>query len=192
MKLNKLLASLGLTIITTAMVIIAEQKPSYAWLKICNRYSEKMNVAFGYLEIPDNRHRSSSSRYNTWVAEGWYNLDPGECAQVYAHELWRRNLNYYYYAKTPGGAVWSAKQGEGARFCVSSRKFTLKQTEEVNSRCGGDIKVFRRGGMVRDSEYGIIHHRPDRWETIATDTRWERFRQITVGRRTQNHTLDLR
>lgn len=191
MKLKKLLASLGLAIITTAIAIIAEQKPSYAWLKICNKYSEEMNVAFGYLEIPDNRNRSSSSGYNTWVAEGWYNIEPGECAQVYAHELWRRNINYYYYAKTSGGAVWGAQQGEGAEFCVSSRKFTLKQTEEVNSQCGGDIEVFRRGGRGRDSEYGTIYTIPDRWETIATDTRWERFRQITVGRRAQNYTLNL-
>ena len=100
-----------------------------AWFSVCNESSEKAYVSFAYLEARDNRinRRYAIQGISQWKSEGWWNLNPGQCSQVYPHELWRRNRYYYVYAENQSGTkVW----GGSHYFCVGrGNTFTADQAD---------------------------------------------------------------
>lgn len=82
--------------------------------KICNQSAVELSAIAGFYE-------------NGWVAKGWYNLDPGECATPYTGNA--RGRNFYVYADSNtdltrwlnGGNIhWSGYEGV---FCPPREKF---------------------------------------------------------------------
>lgn len=137
-----------------------------AWFDVCNRSNKRVTVAFGYRNSVDNREPTASSIGASWISEGWWSLNSGNCARVYPHELWRRNRYYYVFAKsTDGRLVWRGN----TPFCVVSRAFTLLNV----------------GNLCRDanSSDGLAEPR---------DARYESFQQVDIGGgRVQNYTYNL-
>jgi|688.fasta_scaffold416711_2 uncharacterized membrane protein len=94
--------------------------------KFKNETNKKIYLAFGY-PIPP---------YSSpiWVSEGWWHIDPGVTAIVYAEKLDSRY--YYYYAHDGGTLQWSGD----TVFNVSNLAFKLKRPSEcINTY---DTKLF--------------------------------------------------
>ena len=113
-----------------------------AWIKICNRTSANADVAFAWVDVNDNRDPSFD---NGWIVKGWWSLQPGQCASVYPHELWRRNRYYYYDATSPFGK-WAGGEGSSS-FCITSARMQIPQSSRVKSECGGTISWTYRPPM---------------------------------------------
>jgi uncharacterized membrane protein len=174
----KLLATLLFGVVGAVGVVLLDQKPSYAWLKICNNSSERIDVAFGYLNAEDNRNGGGG---DTWIAQGWWNLQPSRCSEVYPHELWRRNSVYYYYAHTAGrGRIWSGD----TPFCITNSRFLLSQTDQINSQCGGDITWSEMVWPEHGGGGSVVNR------TIR-GTYWQDFRRIDTGDNS-NYTINIR
>lgn len=126
--------------------IFFNQKPAHAWFEVCNRSGESVSLAFAYLDRSDNRH----SYYNNgWVSEGWWNLNSGDCTQVYPHELWRRNRFYYVYAQGNKGRVWKGNKS----FCTVQQRFKLGNAATNCSGPGRTWKNFVEINTGRSSDY---------------------------------------
>ncbi len=141
-------------------------KQANAWFSVCNRSNKQVELAFGYWNSVDNRETFADSIGGSWLSEGWWKLKPGQCTQVYPHELWRRNRYYYVYARsTDGRSVWSGNHS----FCVASSVFTILNL-------GGNC--YR------------LDTSPN---TNFPNSRIERFQQVDIGGgRVQNFTYNLR
>lgn len=88
--------------------------PVQAKFAVCNKAANPAKVAIGLFDG------------KAWVSEGWWTIDPHDCATLIDHPLVAR---YYYLYATDGGAgSWSG----GRSFCVAPRaKFTIR----VRSDC---------------------------------------------------------
>jgi uncharacterized membrane protein len=144
-------------------------KQANAWFKVCNSSSKRVDVAFGYLSIPDNREPFAAQSSKAWISEGWWTLSQGQCAQTYPHELWRRNRYYYVYAKsTDGRSVWKGN----TPFCIAPRVFTLFDYFVASGAC----REYMQDNTVRD----------------APDARQVGFIKVDIGSgRVQNFTYRL-
>ena len=133
---------------------------AHAWFQICNKSSSSASVAFAYMDAPDIRSYCDNiigscpplpPSGRVWNSEGWWSLDSGDCAQVYPHELTKRNSVYYVHAQSSDGSTWG---GENS-FCTLSSVFTLAF---ANSRCDyGEWKIFKevRTGNARNYTYNL-------------------------------------
>lgn len=137
--------------ISFGMVLLI-QKASFADLRVCNRTSETVTVAIAYKmdQALDCCGQSRNAGYvckkycAPWVAEGWWNLSPGGCANVLDRYLRYSNV-YYYFAHSEGNrSRWAGN----TNFCVSRDRF--KYFQEGGS-CS-DVEGFRefRTGNSRD------------------------------------------
>lgn len=140
-------------------MVISTQE-ALAWFTVCNQSSDKIYVAFGYLDAPDNRdvdygsHPQSMSSTTGWVAAGWFNLNSGECTNPYPHELWRRNRYYYVYAETANGKTW----GGNTYFCIDRHnRFSWGQRRDGS--CEGVFRGFYKvdigGGRVQNYTFTL-------------------------------------
>ena len=133
---------------------------AHAWFTICNKSSSSLSVAFAYMDAPDIRSYCNNvigscpplpPSGRVWNSEGWWSLDSDDCAQVYPHELTKRNSVYYVHAQSSDGSTW----GGGNSFCTLSSVFTLAF---ANSRCDyGEWKIFKevRTGNARNYTYNL-------------------------------------
>lgn len=74
--------------------------------QICNQYPSPVWVAFQWHEPACVDAREEER----WHTEGWWHLEPGQCAVVFAGDLKSGNRRYYYYyVETDDGAgtVWA-------------------------------------------------------------------------------------
>jgi uncharacterized membrane protein len=179
--ISKAVRLCGLLITSTALSIAAVAIPqgkALAWFKICNQSSEKTHAAFAYSDEPDNRSRRSrlpqaSVLLSSWVSQGWWALNPGQCAEVYPHELWRRNRYYYIYAeKASGRGTWSGNQffcvARGTAFTIGNADMPISTSNVIN---GCFIEEGNRGANI-----SILG-----------------FKEVNIGGgRTQNFTFNLR
>jgi|GEM_PF-1826759 len=85
-------------------------------LRICNGAGAKRYLAIGY------------SQNDQWVSEGWWNLDPGECATPVSGDLTQR---YYYYRAEDTNEYF---QGNGYMFCTVDEAFTIYGDENCQAR----------------------------------------------------------
>jgi uncharacterized membrane protein len=95
--------------------------------KFKNETNKKICLAFGY-PIPP---------YSSpiWVSEGWWNIDPGVTAIVYAEKL---DSRYYYFYAYDATGNW----GGDTVFNVSDNAFKLKRPSEcINTY---NTKLFRQ------------------------------------------------
>lgn len=139
---SRLIRFCSLLISSTVLSICAitiQQDKAMAWFAICNRSSQRTQAAFAYFDTGDNRPTKTKASVlgDLWVSEGYWMLNPGQCAQVYPHELWRRNRYYYVYAKSDIGTTWSGKQS----FCIArGTAFTIYNADlSVNTSPPGSL-----------------------------------------------------
>ncbi|MDF0600568.1 DUF1036 domain-containing protein [Psychromarinibacter sp. C21-152] len=92
-------------------------------LRICNSTGEIQSVSIGY------------EGDEGFLSEGWWNIDPDDCAKVLAGELQRRY--YYYRAEVEAGPF----EGEGYMFCTSPEVYTIVGDSDCESR-GYDTESF--------------------------------------------------
>lgn len=110
------------TIITSIVLLFTTN--TFAWLDICNYSTENnISVAIAYAEG------------NTWVSEGWWNIDQGQCKTVIGGTL--KNVYYYYYAYGSHGGEWSGNYS----FCTINNEFTLYNAG--NACSNGQWQNFR-------------------------------------------------
>jgi uncharacterized membrane protein len=172
--IHSLIRSHRLLFFSTALSICAislKQDKALAWYEICNKTSQRVQTAFAYMDRWDNRTRPRAgvSELSPWISEGWWTLDPGQCARVYPHELWRRNQYYYVYAEnTRRSFVWSGNNP----FCVDrGAAFTIRNA---------DLPINTSSNGLANGCYG-----GERLERVN-------FFQVDIGGgRTQNFTTDL-
>lgn len=97
----------------------------------CNETETAIEAAFGTRD--DGR----------WISEGWWQIQPGQCARVLSKPLTQRF--YFYYARAlalPGKdgkppMVWSGKYS----FCTDSKAFKI----EGDSKC--EERGYRKQGF---------------------------------------------
>jgi uncharacterized membrane protein len=120
------LAMTSLSLVTTvALGSLFLAQPAEANYKICNKTKTAVSAAFGYQKDGD------------WVAEGWWNIQPGKCATVYGKDLDKQK--YYFYAEsTDGSGDW----GGDFTFCTIEKEFTITGDSNCKSR-GYKPKGFR-------------------------------------------------
>jgi uncharacterized membrane protein len=75
-------------------------------LTITNQYSASLSAAIMFWS-PD----TCSGEGGDWQMMGWWNIDPGGSAFVYANDLEDLNRYWYYYAYSSDGARWA---GDGS------------------------------------------------------------------------------
>lgn len=109
------------TRILPALLLVFAAAEATAQLRYCNRAPYPIDTAVG---------RAADGGQH-WVAEGWWTLQPGECAWVVGGS--RLRYRYYYaYAEADGELARWARGGNSARwggndyFCVDSQAFNLR------------------------------------------------------------------
>jgi hypothetical protein len=109
-------------------------------------------VAFAYYDATDNRDTRIAPVAGTsqWRSEGWWTVNPGQCQQVYPHELWRRNNYYYVYAESDARTtIWRGKNyfgvGRGTPFRIFQADLEINSDRNVLKGCGGINPNAQRG-----------------------------------------------
>ncbi|WP_170294943.1 DUF1036 domain-containing protein [Roseospira navarrensis] len=102
----------------------ADLTASDGGLEICNQTSVVRWVAIGY------------SKDDLWTSEGWWQVEPGDCALVLDEELAQRY--YYYRAEDPDERF----QGDGYMFCTVDDAFTIVGDHDCAGR-GYEEVAFR-------------------------------------------------
>ncbi|MDD3030615.1 MAG: DUF1036 domain-containing protein [Alphaproteobacteria bacterium] len=99
-----------------------------AALSFCNRTDGTIEAALGYRSDADKKNGS-------WTAEGWWRIEPGQCARVYSKPLSQRF--YFYYAHTlplssPDAKTfsWTGKY----IFCTDNKAFHIEGDGNCASR----------------------------------------------------------
>jgi uncharacterized membrane protein len=158
--MRKPLSILGGTCLAYIAIQILLPAKANAWFDVCNRSNDTAYVVFKSLVTSDNRATGPYAGAKTlWMTEGWWTLNPGGCARVYPHELWRRNRYYYVYAETKN----RRKQwGGNHRSCIANRRFTFYGsdcwTPQGNAADGytvGFDEVDIGGGRTQNFTYNL-------------------------------------
>lgn len=116
MKASVTARALAIAILVAGGMVFLAQ-PAKAWFELCNQSSYYMYAAFGY-------HNGSD-----WVSEGWWDLNPGQCATVYEGRL--TETKYYVYAEShEQDVVWDGDYP----FCAQDDAFTIAGDQNCKSR----------------------------------------------------------
>lgn len=101
---------------------------AHAALVYCNRTQQPIEAALGYRgPLVDG--------ISSWVSEGWWRIEPGQCSRVFGQQLKQRFYFYYAIAKASSGPdrqpfVWSGK----FRFCTDTKAFRIEGDEDCEGR----------------------------------------------------------
>ncbi len=97
-------------------------------MSFCNRTKVTIEAALAYRALDEDNKE-------TWVSEGWWRIEPGQCARVFMVPLDQRF--YFYYARalsTPNPEVapfeWSGKY----QFCTGKKAFRIVGDRECSAR----------------------------------------------------------
>ncbi len=112
--------------------------PASAAFLFCNQTKAVVEAAFG------------SREGGTWISEGWWQIQPGQCARVMNKPLSQRF--YFYYARelsvsgknASAPMIWSGKYG----FCTDSKAF------KIEGDAGCEERGYRRQGF-QDVDVGL-------------------------------------
>lgn len=105
--------------------------PARAALLFCNQTKATIEAAFGYRDGA------------TWTSEGWWQIQPGQCARVYNKPLSQRF--YFYYARTlgvggvdsPSSTTWTGKYA----FCTDKKAF------RIDGDSGCEARGYQKNGF---------------------------------------------
>jgi uncharacterized membrane protein len=135
------------TVIALILGGILAAETAEAGFRVCNRSSQRIDVAFGY----------PHSQFG-WTAEGWWTIQPGNCRTVMKGNL--TNRFYYLFATGSKGGRWQAPEGQdGGFFCVQSDRFVFQNRNFLHDGkldCG-EHKLQGRHFLVVDTE-GASNH----------------------------------
>ena len=126
--------------ILLAGILVLSAGSAQAALKICNNTDFVQGVSIGYQGDSD------------WTSEGWWNVQPTECANVVAGDLKQRY--YYYRAEIDGGDF----TGQNYFFCTSPQEYTIVGDADCLAR-GYDREDFREidvGEGVKDFTLTLV------------------------------------
>lgn len=107
----------------SALLLALFAAPAQAAMVFCNRTDAPIEAALGYRESIN------------WVSEGWWQIEPGQCARVFGKPLTQRF--YFYYALSlsppaPGKSPlsWTGKYA----FCIDNKAFKVEGDGDCESR----------------------------------------------------------
>ena len=103
-----------LVLLAVAMSVSAA---AHADFRICNGTPARVGVAVGYKDG------------DTWVTEGWWNLQPNACESLMRGQLVAR-FYYVYAIDYDQGGEWSGK----AFMCTRDREFTIRGVQDCLAR----------------------------------------------------------
>lgn len=112
-----------------SLVFIATSLTSaQAAMSFCNRTVGPIEAALGYRDDAD-------STTQNWISEGWWKIEPGQCARVYGQPLTQRFYFYYAHAltqtlKDAPPTIWSGKY----IFCTDEKAFRVEGDGDCPSR----------------------------------------------------------
>ncbi|MEM7440525.1 MAG: DUF1036 domain-containing protein [Pseudomonadota bacterium] len=106
-----------------ALGAVSAAAPAAANFAVCNETELRQSVAIAYKDG------------ETWVSEGWWNIEPGGCKTLLAGDL--QNRYYYYRAMVAGGTF----PGEDFWFCTATSAFTIRGNADCPGR-GYAAEVF--------------------------------------------------
>ncbi len=114
--------------LVTLFVCASLSASAWAALSFCNRTNGTIEAAVGYRDsVKEDR--------GAWISEGWWRIEPGQCARVYADPLSQRF--YFYYAHALAAATHdtpSVEWGGKYAFCIDSKAFRAAGDESCASR----------------------------------------------------------
>ena len=124
-----------------ALVLCCAASSAHAAMIFCNRTQSPLEAALGYRETVD------------WISEGWWRIEPGQCARVFGKPLTQRFYFYYAAALTSAAkdkppVVWKGKY----QFCADEKAFKVEGDENCAGR-GFQVKGFQEvdvGANTRD------------------------------------------
>jgi len=99
-----------------------------AAMRFCNGTNEAIQAAIAYRGDTDAGEED-------WISEGWWQIEPGQCARVYEPALEQRFYFYYATALAPNDNgkppfIWS---GDKYKFCTDTKAFKI----EGDGDCAG-------------------------------------------------------
>ena len=103
-------------------------RTAHAALSFCNRSAVAIEAALGYRDETDSKTES-------WTSEGWWRIEPGQCARVYGQNLAQRFYFYYAHAlaqtaKDTPPTTWSGKY----IFCTDTKAFRVEGDNDCAAR----------------------------------------------------------
>jgi uncharacterized membrane protein len=126
-------------------IIAGPYQAAHAALVFCNRTQQPLEAAIGY-------RGQAGNDAEDWISEGWWRIEPGQCARVYNEPLKERF--YFDYAvgltSAPNRApfTWSGKYP----FCADTKAFRVEGDGDCEGR-GYQTKGFQQidiGPNTRD------------------------------------------
>ncbi len=139
----------ALVVLTIAAALILPLRAD-AGFTVCNQTDDEASLAVGY-------HDSQQG----WVAEGWWSIATGECAEMIDEPLAGDRI--YIYGDGEGGSWHAGPKQKGGYFCIAEDAF-----ETRNADVEGDDQVVSCD---------------DGFEAVQ-------YREVRIGR-TANVTLNL-
>lgn len=109
------------------LFVLGQSHPVFAAMSFCNKTTGAIESALGY------RGDDGDDGGASWVSEGWWRIEPGQCARVYAAPLSQRFYFYYAHALAPSAresvpTEWTGKYV----FCTNPKAFRI----EGDGNCG--------------------------------------------------------
>ena len=143
--LFKFPSSFAAAALVFALGVTGNSCTAYAAMSFCNRTSGAIEAALGYRG--DDMEKSEN-----WVSEGWWRIEPGQCARVFSQPLSQRFYFYYGRALTKAmkdspPMVWSGKY----IFCTDNKAFRV----EGDSDCAA--RKYQSTGFQQIDLGGIVH-----------------------------------
>ncbi len=115
----------SLSILLAGCAVFLAAKPAQAAFLYCNRTQSPIEAAFGYREQV------------VWISEGWWQIQPGQCARVFSRPLTQRFYFYFARVLAPPGAnngappmTWGGKFS----FCTDSKAFKIEGDGQCEAR----------------------------------------------------------
>ncbi|MDX2027495.1 MAG: DUF1036 domain-containing protein [Alphaproteobacteria bacterium] len=110
-------------------------RSAYAAMVFCNHTRGVVEAALGY--------RDGDGQKTSWQSEGWWRIEPGQCARVFGKPLTQRFYYYYATALAPAGPnkspfTWGGKY----QFCTDTKAFRAEGDAECDTR-GLQTKGFQ-------------------------------------------------
>ncbi len=123
---------LGAVALFAAVYVVFTPFPANAAFVFCNQTKSLLEAAFG--------HRDQS----IWISEGWWQIQPGQCARVFGKPLKQRF--YFYFARTlaspaAGGRKPKAWAGKYP-LCSDGKAFRIVGDENCEDR-GYQTSMFQ-------------------------------------------------
>ena len=109
-------------------ITMAWPAPAQAAMSFCNRTKGPLEAALGYRD-------SDNDKGESWISEGWWRIEPGQCSRVYGQPLSQRFYFYYAHALTQVArdkppTVWAGKY----IFCTDDKAFRVSGDGDCATR----------------------------------------------------------